>query len=338
MEDLRKLCSINAVSGNEYSISKYIKNYIAEFCDKSYIDEIGNVIGYIDNKSNINILLEAQIDQIGLVVKEINKNGFIKFINCGGIDLKILPAAEVTVHGKKDVFGVIGSTPPHLQNAKSGNISDKIDNYYIDCGYSYKDISKIVSVGDTISFNSEFKNMQNGFITSKSLDNRIGVYVLTECIKQLYKRKSKYNLTALFSSQEEIGSAGAIRSISKIKPDIAVVVDVTFGVSPDTSRENGFNLSEGITVAAGPSLDLELNEKFMNHCKSKNIPFAKEVCPDNTGTNAWYIQDFGRGTRCILVSIPIRYMHSFVEVANESDIKFAVDAIVSALKEGVFDA
>ncbi len=335
MEKLIEMCSLNSVSGNELKMTKYIKEYTETFCDQVICDEMGNVVAFLNNYADINIALEAHIDNIGLVVKEIDEKGFIKFICSGGIDSSILPTAEVIVHGKKDLFGVIGAKPPHLQTKDDEDKKKYVDDMYIDCGYDFENISEYVSVGDTITLFSKYNDLKDDFLTSGSLDNRIGCYIITECLKRLKTKKLDYNVSGIFSAQEEVGCRGAKKSVSLAKPDIAIIVDVTFGISPYTDDEHGFKVGDGITIAVGPNLDRKLTNKFIELCDTNNISYKKEVCSDHTGTDAWPIQIACEGIPCILVSVPIKYMHTTVEIANRKDIDNAINAICMALEGGI---
>lgn len=334
MDKLKKMCSVSSVSGNEFLMTKYIKEYTESFCDEVTTDNMGNVVAKINNNSDITVALEAHIDNIGLVVKQIDENGFIRFVTSGGIDSSILPTAEVIVHGKKDLFGVIGAKPPHLQTTKDENRLS-VEEMYIDCGYSYEQLSNFVSVGDTISLDSVYNELKDDFFTSGSLDNRIGCYIVTECLKRLKNEKIAYNLSGVFSVQEEVGCRGAKKAVFSANPDVAIIVDVTFGISPYTDDEHGFEVGEGITIAVGPNLDRKITNKFIELCENNNISYRKEVCSDHTGTDAWPIQISAEGVRCVLISVPIKYMHTTVETANKSDIENAVDTICLALKGGI---
>ena len=337
MDLLKKLCETNAVSGNEFNVASVIENYLKTFSDNIFRDGMGNIVAEIGNRGKVRIMLEAHIDQIGLVVKSIDENGFVKFIKSGGINSSILPTAEVVIHGKKDIYGVIGAKPPHLQTEKDKKLSDS-ENMYIDCGYSFDEIKKYVDIGDTISLSAQFSELKNGNISSKSLDNRIGVYVVAKCLEELAAKNLPYKLAGVFSVQEEVGCRGSVTAAERLNPDYAVVVDVTFGVSPYTTKEDGFETGKGITVAVGPNLDRETAAKFIELCKGESIKFEKEVCAANTGTDAWPIQVAADGVKCVLVSVPVKYMHTTVETASRDDILSAVCAIVKAIEGGVFDA
>ncbi len=337
MDKLIEMCSVHSVSGNETQMNEYITKYMRDFCDCIDIDGMGNVVAKINNNSDINIVLEAHTDNIGLIVKEIDDKGFIKFVCSGGVDSSILPTAEVIIHGKKDLFGVVGAKPPHLQTKEDRDENkNSVENMYIDCGFDYERIIKYVSVGDTISLLSKYNVLKNDFFTSGTLDNRIGCYIVSECLKRLKTKNLAYNLIGLYSVQEEVGCRGAKKGVEIAKPDIAIIIDVTFGISPYTDDEHGFEVGDGITVAVGPNLDRKLSNSFINICETNNIPYKKEVCSDHTGTDAWPIQVACEGVRCILISVPIKYMHTSVETANKSDINDAINAICLALEGGIF--
>ena len=198
MEKLIEMCSLNSVSGNEFKMTNYIKEYTKTFCDNVVSDEMGNVIAFLNNNSDVNIALEAHIDNIGLVVKEIDDKGFIKFICSGAIDSSILPTAEVIVHGKKELFGVIGAKPPHLQSKDDIGKKNSVEDMYIDCGYNFEKMSEYVTIGDTITLISKYNNLKGDFFTSGSLDNRIGCYIISECLKRLKTQKLSYNVLKSF--------------------------------------------------------------------------------------------------------------------------------------------
>ena len=335
MYELDKLCQIDAVSGDERNLANYLCKYGNELGCDSRIDDFNNVIVTIDNGSDFTVMLDAHIDQIGLIVKDIDSDGFISFIAAGGVDTGVLPAAEVVVHGKMDLFGVVTTRP--LSMMGNGN-NKKTDNFRIDCGLSADKIRDIVKVGDTVSFVGDYIHLKNDYIASKSLDNRVGVFVVAECLKRLTGKKIPYNVVGLFSSGEENGCVPAGLAAEHIKPDYAVIVDVTFGMTPTTNEEDSFKTGEGITVAVGPSLDRKLSDAFIGFCDKNKIPYSKEICNRNPGTNSWSIQVAGDGTKCLLVSVPIKYMHSTVETVNIKDIQTAVDAICLYLEGGVFNA
>lgn len=339
MDELFNLCRKTAVSGSEYYFAEYLKNEIFDkFCDETVIDNIGNLIAVINKGKNKKIMIEAHIDEIGLMVKNIDKDGFIHFVSIGGIDTAILPSMEVTIHGKSDIFGVIGAKPPHLQSKEEKEQKYKIEDLYIDTGFSNEELSEIVSLGDLISFVSEPINLCNNFFTSKSIDNRMGVYVLSECLKRLKGKNIDAEITGLCAAQEEVGCRGATVGSYKINPDYAFIVDVTHGISPYIDETMGFSLNSGIAVGIGPNLHSNYTNELISKCIENKIPYTLEVLNGNSGTDAWVIQTTKNGIPCVLLSAPLRYMHTSVETLCKDDIEKIINAICIMIKGGEKDA
>ncbi len=335
MEVLKELCNLRGVSGNEENAADYIMQLFLQNSDKCYKDKMGNVIAIINNAADFTVLIEAHIDEIGLIVSEIDSNGFIKFTSVGGINSAILPAKEVIVHGKSDLFGVIGAKPPHLMTEDEKNKKLEFDSLFIDVGLNKTEVIKYVSVGDVISFKGGFTNLQNGMFASKSVDNRAGVYVLYKLMECLKNEKLNINLVFLAAVQEELGCLGAKTAVFDIKPDYAVVIDVTHGKSNYIDKYQGYNLGDGPTVGVGPNFSNSYNDKLLEFCKNNGFKYQIEVCEGHSGTDAWPIQISRSGIPCSLLSVPLRHMHSEVELASIKDIDLTVDILSQYLKEGV---
>ena len=332
MNELAKLCAIPAVSGHEYKLAEYISGLLSNFCDEVRTDSLGNVIAVVGKGNKKKIMLDAHIDEIGLMIKEIDECGFIRFIPIGGIDPSVLPASEVVIHGKESIHGVIGAKPPHLQAKDEQKSSCKLEDLYIDTGYSYDELTEIVTIGDVISFKPTPTELLNGCFSCKAIDNRIGVYIVMECIKRLSKERCNAEVIGLFSVQEEVGLRGAKTGGHTVDPDCAVIVDVTHGISPYT--DDGFPLGSGVAIGVGPVLDDRLTKTFIEACKKHKIPHTIEVCAGGSGTSADAVQTVKKGIPCILASIPLRYMHSNVETLNMSDANAVLDAICAVISNG----
>lgn len=335
MDTLKKLCEIRAVSGREDNASDFVKDLYSQFADEAYCDNSGSVIAKINNNAPFTLLLESHLDEIGFIVKEIDENGFIKFLPVGGISSDILLGKEVTVHGKKALFGVIGAKPPHLMSEEDRKKRPDYSDMFIDAGLNREQICKLVSVGDVISFNTSFHRLCGKRIASKSLDNRAGVYVLYKCLERLRNEKN-INVIAVAAVQEELGCLGAKASVFNLSSDYAIVVDVTHGQSDYVDKYESFKISSGSTIGIGPNFSNERNKKLMKICADNKISFQKEVCEGHSGTDAWPVQITKNGIPCSLVSIPLKHMHSQVELCDFSDIVSAVDIICAAAKEADF--
>ena len=327
---LKELTNISAVSGYEELLARRLKEIFMEFCEEAWIDKFNNVVGkmtvpadehrYIDGR-NMKVLVMAHMDEIGLMVKSIDEKGFIRITSVGGIDSKILPAHEVIVHGKRDIPGIIGAKPPHLLKPEEANKSIKIEDLAVDTGMSAEDLKKVVSIGDLITLDCEFTELKNGKYSAKTIDNRSGVTALIEAMKELTGIKHGADVYFVASTQEETYLTGAIISSYVIEPDVAIIIDACHGNMPDTPKEETFTLGKGTAIGIGPVLDRKLSQTVINVAKDENIPYQIDVEPSDTGTEAWATQVSRAGIPTVLLSIPVRYMHTAVETVQIDDIK-----------------
>mgnify|MGYP002647261134 CR=1 FL=1 len=322
---LNELTMSKGVSGYEFPLSQKVRDMFSNYCQTSEIDSMGNVTAILNPEcEGKTLMLEAHIDEIGLIVSGIEENGRIKFQTIGGIDAAILPSSSVTVHGREDITGVIGAKPPHLQTADESKNRYTVQDLFIDTYMTKEQLTQKVRIGDSISFNSKPRTLLGNIYSSKSIDNRGGTAALLLCAKALKEKGFKGRVVFLLSVQEEVGMRGAQVGSYNIKPDMAVVVDVTHGITPMVNAGDGFPLGSGAALGAGPNIDPKIFEGLKAVCEKNSLPYTVEVCADNTGTDAWVIQVQAGGIPCGLVSFPLRYMHSHIETVSLEDIKNTV--------------
>ena len=314
------LSSADGVSGEESCAAQYALKYLKNYTDDCFIKN-GNVIGNFGNRKNgtPHILIDAHIDQVGLIVTNIYESGFIGFSNVGGIDRRLLPAQQVCIHGKKKLAGVVCSTPPHLSG--SDNKINKIEDFYIDTGMSFEAVSNIVEPGDRITFASMPKELLNDRITGPALDDRSGVASILYALELLKDRELNCGLSVLFSSQEELGLRGATIGSYLLEPDISVSVDVSFGYTSDAPEHKCGKMGEGPMIGIAPTLDQEISSELIQTAAENNIAYQLEVMGEETSTNADAIGMMRGGLKTGLVSIPIRYMHTPIETVVLADIE-----------------
>jgi len=327
---LKELTGSTAVSGYEELLAKQLKEVFMEFCDEAWVDKFYNVVGkmtgsankdgYIDGRK-MKVLVMAHMDEIGLMVKSIDEKGFIRVSSVGGVDPKILPAHEVTVHGTRDISGIIGAKPPHLLKPEEANKAIRIEDLAVDTGMRAEDLREIVSIGDLITLDFEYTELKNGKISAKAIDNRSGVTALIETMKELTSIKFNADVYFVASTQEERHLTGAIVSSYVIEPDVAIVIDACHGNMPDTPKEETFTLGKGPAIGIGPVLDKKMSQTVISVAKDENIPHQIDVEPSDTGTEAWATQVSRAGIPTVLLSIPVRYMHTAVETVQIDDIK-----------------
>ena len=323
MELFDRLCALadaEGVSGFETLAAKEVLAQLEPLTDEVYTDTLGNVIGLKKGENTEkSILLEAHMDEVGLIVTKVLPNGFLYFAPIGGIDPKILPSAEVKIHGKEIIPGVIGAKPPHL-----GKEENVYDGLYIDTGRT--DATGIVSVGDFVSFTGETKRMLGERVSSKSLDDRACVAMLLSVLEQI--KCPKWNIYVAISVGEELGLHGAKAIGYNIHPDVAVVTDVTFGAGND-GKEGAFPLGEGVAVLFGADSDRELTLSICETAKKLDIPVNKEIEPERSGTDATALQVSHGGMKTVILSVPIRYMHTTCEVLDLRDMEKGIKLLTA---------
>lgn len=331
--DLKKLCfelsAQTGVSGYEADAAKVAGNYLAEYMNVR-TDALGNVIG-TTKKGKVNVLLDAHLDQIGLVVRGFDEKGFVLFDKVGGVDVRVLTGAEVILHGKKDVFGVICSVPPHL--AKSDDKKPDIRSMAIDAGYDKSEIEEFVSVGDRITMKNIQYELAGDKISSGAFDDRCAVAAILYALELVEGKLDNVGLAVMLSSREETGGSGAKTGAFSLMPDYSIVVDVGFGDDPYTSKYDTIALGKGPSIGIAPILDTDFTKELINVAKNNNIPYQHDVMSRTTGTNADGITVTGSGVKTALLSIPLRYMHTANEVISLKDIEFTGKLIAEYLLE-----
>ena len=314
------LSSADGVSGEESCAAQYALKYLKIYTDDCFIKN-GNVIGNFGNRKNgtPHILIDAHIDQVGLIVTNIYESGFIGFSNVGGIDRRLLPAQQVCIHGKKKLAGVVCSTPPHLSG--SDNKINKIEDFYIDTGMSFEAVSNIVEPGDRITFASMPKELLNDRITGPALDDRSGVASILYALELLRNQKYECSFSVTFSAQEELGERGAKIAAFDIDPDIALAVDVSFAYCLGDREYECGKMGQGPMIGISPSLSREISDKLIEISKNENIPYQLEVMNGLTSTNADQFSVNRTGCKACTVSIPLKYMHTPSEIIQIDDVE-----------------
>ena len=328
---LEKLCNASGVSGAEKEAAAVAAEFLSEYMPVS-VDALGSVTGTADGDGP-HILLDAHLDQIGLVVTAIDSDGFLKVTKCGGADIRVLAASEVTVHGKEKLFGVITSTPPHLTTPDDSGKAKGFDDIAVDIGMSRDEAVKYVSLGDRITFNGEYKHLLGNRICSPSVDDRAGVAAILRSLQILKDKQHGCKISVLFSVQEETGGSGASAGAFAAQADEAIAVDVSFAKAPSVSGDKYASLGGGAMIGYGPSLDFAMSKKLTEIAEKNGIANQSEVMGGKTGTNCDNIQVAGKGVKTALISVPLRNMHTAAEVCDLADIESTAKLIAGYIAE-----
>ncbi len=322
---LELMCSTQGASGYECRVAHVVEEGFGRYCDEVRKDKLGNVIALksgCHEPPRPRIMLAAHMDEVALVVTKIEESGFLRFIH-PGIDRRTLPAAEVVVHGRRDLPGLICVMPPHLLKPEDRQKSYKTDDLSISVGLSYEQVKEVVSVGDTVTMMRQFTELQNRNVAAKALDDRAGVAVIYECLSELSKMKHEADVFACATVQEEPGLRGAIVAAYGIVPDLAVAIDVGFGDQPGVPESRQLTLDKGPGIALGPNVHPKLFESLKRCAEEYSVAYQLDVTPGRSGTDAWAIQVSREGVPTAILSIPTRNMHTSVEITNLDDIKRA---------------
>lgn len=329
--DTKELCfslaEANGTSGDEGEVRGLCKKYLSKFMAVDS-DVNGSFVGKMGN-GQLKILLDAHIDRIGLVVREIDEKGFLLVSAVGGVDPRVLVGAEVTVIGKERLLGVICSTPPHLLTKADKEKGVEVKRLAVDIGLSKEEAEKKVEIGDRIVIGSKSLTLLNNKISCAALDDRCGVAALILAIERLDKKLKSCTVALQLSSQEEVGGSGAKTAAYTADSDIAIVVDVGFGSDPYCGKTDTNELSKGPSIGISPTLDRELMLELVETAKQNNIPYQHDVMSGRTGTNADNINISRGGVRTALLSIPLRHMHTAVEVIDVRDVEYTAELIAA---------
>ena len=331
-EFLFDVCSNHFVSGFEHINGDILTKYFKPYTDTLEKDKLGSYIFKRTGTRDTKIMLAAHVDEIGLMITKILEGGFLSFTTVGGINPASLVAQDVTIYGKENIFGVIGIKPPHITSEEERTKPHKIKDLFIDTGYTKEKLESLVKIGDIATVNREPLSLQGNVISAKAFDDRACVAVLLETAKELSKISHKSNVYFTATAQEETGMRGATTSSYKIAPDIGIVLDVGFGKTPDMPPDAP-ELGKGPIVAYGGRMNAKLTKKFVETCKKYDYPLQHEAVPARTGTDTEALQISRDGIPCILLSIPLRYMHTSVETIDLYDVEITGKAIARFINE-----
>ncbi|MDE7278638.1 MAG: M20/M25/M40 family metallo-hydrolase [Oscillospiraceae bacterium] len=332
-KSIMSLADARGVSGDETNAAELALSMLKSYTDDCFIKN-GNVIGRLGCKgSKPHILLDAHIDQIGFTVTHITNDGFLKIAGCGGIDRRLLLAQQVTVLGSKPLDGVICAIPPHLETDESK--VPEMEDICVDVGLSKERAEEMISLGDKIVFSSRCEKLQGDRITGAALDDRCGVAAILRALELVNDKALQCELTVMFSTQEEVGERGAKIGAYDIEPDIAIAVDVSFALTADDSELKCGKMGGGCMIGFSPVLDRELSQRLKAVAEKNSLPYQIEVMSGTTGTNADRFSVNKSGVKAVTLSIPLKYMHTPVEVISLSDVENTAQLIAAYIMEVV---
>jgi len=334
---LKRISETPGAPGFEKHIRNLILHEVREWVDECSIDNMGNVIAKVKGKDPKKVMLAAHMDEIGFIVNHIDDQGFIRFVPLGGFDPKTLTSQRVTVHGKKNLIGVMGTKPIHMMSEEEKRKMVKTEDFFIDMGMKKEEVEQYVQVGDPITRQRELIEIGD-CINGKSLDNRISVYILLETLKQMQDQSPPYDIFAVFTVQEEVGIRGAQVATQQIEPDFGLAIDTTiaYDVPGAQPHEQVTKLGEGVAIKILDSTaiaDYRMVEYIKEVANRHQIKWQPEILAKG-GTDTAMVQRMTKsGSIAGAVSIPTRHIHQVIESVHKDDIYHSVDLLNHCLME-----
>jgi putative aminopeptidase FrvX len=319
---LKSLITAPGLSGYEGPVRALIEESWGPLTDEMSLSRLGSLHALKRGSApepRPRILLAAHMDAIGLMVAGV-VGDFLRITEIGGLDARVLPGQAVTVHGREDVPGVIVQPPAHLlpEDARDGPVELKY--LLVDAGLRARKLERQVRTGDLVSFAQQPMELQGETLAGHSLDNRASVVALTHCLQQLQGRSHAWDVWAVATVQEEETLGGARTSAFELRPDLAVAVDVTHAKGPGSPDHKTYPLGKGPALGWGPNVHPGMHKVFKELADRLEIPYNVEVMPLHSGTDAIALQVTAEGIPSMVLSIPLRYMHTPVEVVAIKDI------------------
>jgi endoglucanase len=320
---LKKLISAPGLSGYEDPVRHMIQDAWEPLTDDLSVSRLGSLHGLRRGSApepRPRVLMAAHMDAIGLMVTAI-VDGFLRLTEVGGLDHRVLPGQLVTVHGREDLPGVIVQPPAHLlpPTERSGPVP--LEHLLADTGLPAQQVPQRVRAGDLVSFAQEPFEMRTELLVGHSLDNRVSVAALTHFLGELQGRSHRWDVWVAATVQEEETMAGALTSAFQLRPDLAVAVDVTWAKGPGSPDHKTFPLGGGPTLGWGPNIHPGLYKAFKDLAERLEIPWHREAMPRHSGTDAYAMQVAAEGIPTMVLGIPLRYMHTPVELVALKDVR-----------------
>ncbi len=325
---LKSLLSVAGISSYETPATRLIEEKWRPLVDETRLSRIGSLEALKKGcaaEPRPSIMIATHMDAIGMMVTSI-ADGFLRFTQVGGIDPRILPGTPVIVHASasgEDLPGIVVMPPARALPASIGDGVVGLEYLLIDVGLLPKEVAAKVRTGDPVSFATEPKELAGEVISGHTLDNRASVAVLTVTLEELQKKSHQWDVWAVATAQEEVGLLGAFTSAFGLRPQVAIAIDVTFAKGPGANDWQTMPLGKGPTLTMGPNMHPYLYKALKELAEKLEIPFQPEVTPRMSGTDAYATQITGEGIPTMVIGIPLRYMHTPVEIVALKDIQRA---------------
>jgi tetrahedral aminopeptidase len=322
---LKSLISVSGLSGHETPVAKIIEEKWRPLVDETSVSRVGSLHGLkkgSGGEKRPSVMIATHMDAIGMMVSSIEA-GFPHITGIGGIDVRVLPGAQVIVHASngEELPAVIAMPPARNLPDGEGDGVVGMKHLLVDTGLTQREVEKNMRVGDLVSFANEPMELAGDVISGHTLDNRASVAALTICLEELQGKSHVWDVWAVATVQEETSYLGAYTSAFQLRPDIAIAIDGTFAKGPGANGWQTHPMGKGVGICMGPNLHPFLHKKLTELADKLEIPWFLDVAPKHSGTDAYPIQVTMEGIPTALLEYPLRYMHTTVESVSVKDLQ-----------------
>lgn len=322
---LKKMITTAGLSGFEIPIREIVTKAWQPLTDELTVSKIGSLHGLKRGQGEDprkSVMISSHMDAIGMMVTEVHQ-GLMRVTGIGGIDHRILPGQPVIVYGREALPGVMVQPPSHLLPESVGSGPVDMKYLFVDVGLHPDEVAEKVRSGDLVAYAQDPLELTGETLAGHSLDNRVSVAAVTLCLDALQHRLHDWDVWAVASVQEEVTLGGASTSPFDIRPDMAIVIDVCFAKSYGSTDWRSLPFGEGVGLGYGPNIHPALYDAFEKQAKALEVPFHRDLMPKMSGTDAMAVQVVSEGIPCMVLGIPLRYMHTPVEMVSLKDIRRA---------------
>lgn len=326
-------------TGFEWSGQRLWLDYLQEYTDEAFTDHYGTAVAVINPGQPYKVVIEAHADEISWFVNYITKDGLIYVIRNGGSDHQIAPSKRVNIHTDQGIVKAVFGWPAIHTRGGEKEEAPSMKNIFLDCGCTSKEeVEKLgIHVGSVVTYEDEFMVLNDRYYVGRALDNRTGGFMIAEVARLLKENKIKlpYSLYIVNAVQEEIGLRGAEMIAHRIQPDLAIVTDVTHDTqTPMINKVTQGDLAcgKGPVLSYAPAVQINLNRLLVETAEKNKIPFQRQASSRSTGTDTDAFAYSNAGVPSALISLPLRYMHTTVEMVHKEDVDHVIRLIYETLR------
>lgn len=334
-EILKTLCDTMSISGNTRAAAESLRPLFEGRFDSIVTDPVGNVI--LTKKCGAEnaprLLIDAHLDEVGMMVSGICDGGFLRVAAIGGIDTRILQAADVLVYGKEVIRGVVASTPPHLQDPGDADKLVKMKDLLIDTGYSKEELETLAPVGTPVGFASGLRPLAGKILSGRGLDDKCCAASALLALEETPRESLAFDVTLVLAAFEETAHiGGAAPAAYSVSPDLALALDVDFGSAPDDGdNKELLPLGDGLSVTFSSVTSRRFTKAFIRLCEEKKIKYQLCVSAGSLGTDGEVLSVSRGGTSCVNLGVPLRNMHTYTEVISGDDALALADGVAAVM-------